>query len=153
MATYTTKKQIGEHTYELQVFGSKEGQRVLLLLARFLGPALGTIAEKGMGSIGNALETFARTANPDDLEALTDAFTAKTVLLREATTTKGKQTVRINLSDIYDQHFARKYVDLFQWLAWCVTENYSDFLGSKAVAGLIKKPESEKEPPSESQTG
>lgn len=123
--------------YQLELFGAKEGQRVFFKLVTFLGPMLGAAAGGSWKTVGPALETFARSATPEQFESLTDAFAAKTKVIHMAQTKDGLKPVPVQLSKVYDTHFARRYKALFAWLMWAVKENFESFLGSEDNGGLL----------------
>jgi hypothetical protein len=133
----TRTKEIDGHTYTLELFGAKEGQKVFFRLVTFLGPTLGAAAGQGWKNIGPALETFARSATPEQFESLIDCFAVKTTLTLIAKTKGGDKPITTQLSKVYDTHFARRYKALFSWLLWAVQENFESFLGSGEDGGLL----------------
>lgn len=130
--------EIEGHTYKLDLFGAKEGQRVFFRLITFLGPMVGAAAGGGgWKGIGPALETFARSATPEAFEGLAETFAEKTTLMLTAKTKTGDKAVQVQLSKVYDTHFAQRYQALFTWLGWAVKENFESFLGSGGKDSLL----------------
>lgn len=130
---------IGGTTYRLETFGAKKGMSILLTLARFIGPAFARVATEGPKDIERALtgalESFALTAKEEDLTLITDAFAAKCKVEIQTTTKAGVGAAQVDLAPIFDSHFAggAGLKNMAQWLAWCVKENYGDFLAGSAT--------------------
>jgi hypothetical protein len=49
-----------------------------------------------------------------------------------------KQVRKPNLEgEIFDDHFAGRYVSMTKWLAECIILNFADFLGDKSLDQLV----------------
>lgn len=134
---------IDGHTYTLTLFGAKEGQRVLLRLAKILGPAAAEIVTRGDEGAAAAIQMALGTAADADLEFLTDSFCARCDLVYTMTTGAGPRPTPTPLKTQYDEHFAQRYMALGEWLFWCIQENFADFFGDKGIGGFVKKRQAE----------
>lgn len=134
MGTEKKTKKIGDHEYEIQTFGARQGMAVILTLTRFLGPTMAKVMAGGSvdveAALAEGLATFAATAKAEDLDALLDAFAGRTNLILVATTKDGPKRIPTKLASILDDHFAGRYADLIQWLVWAATENFGGFFAN-----------------------
>ena len=95
--------------YEVMPLGALKGRSVFVRLLKMFGPLFA-------GDIAAGLDHLSE----DDFNYLCDVFAEYT-------------NVRINekqmpvLKDVFDGHFSGKYLDMLQWLAFCVQVNFGDF--------------------------
>lgn len=129
MTVETRETEIGGHKYELTLYGTREGQRVLFRLFKILGPAAAQLLSQGRQGIAPAITSVVQSASQADLDYLIDEFASKTKVVLTAQTDAGDKPVKVDLKGRYDQEFGRRYGDALAWLIWAITENYSDFLG------------------------
>lgn len=129
MALQPQDKTIGGSTYRVTPLVATQGRAVFVRLAKMLGSAAA-----GGGEKGNLYESLARVLenlNETDLAFISDAFARQTQLQME----RGW----VQLSDAFDLHFAQRYLEMFQWLAFCLEVNYSGFfrgIGADVGEGL-----------------
>jgi hypothetical protein len=124
-------RAIGDCTYKVTLLSAGEGLPVNALLLRVLGPAVATLAgelpdarslaDMPWAALAKAFNSAIYNLDAKDLRTLVDAFAPKTwVKLPD-----GKEPL---LSDVFDLHFAGKYVRMYRWLAFCLECNFADFL-------------------------
>lgn len=140
----TKQKQIGSRgfTYHATQFGSRQGGRVLVRLLKMIGGAAGEAikgeaeGEKGldMATVGAMVANLATTASEKDFDYLCDTFITATSVSREGS------GVLLPLSDegVFDLHFAGEYIELGQWLLFCIETNFGGFLGEGGIVQRIK---------------
>ena len=146
------KVTIGDHTYELTLFGAKQGQRILRILFRILGAATAEVLTKGSDGIGPAIAMASAALSDQDMDLLTESFAEKTQVIYALATQAGAQPAPIPLTTNYDEHFALRYDEWALWLGWCVRENFTSFFDGKAAKGIVAKlqglgPSGSKSPP------
>lgn len=145
------KHNISGHTYLLTTFGAKQGQRVLLRLAKILGPAAAEIVTKGDEGAPAAIQMALSAAAEEDFDYITDAFAESCSLVLTLTTAAGSRDADpVPLKGMYDTHFAGRYYDLGSWLFWCIERNFADFFGDKGIGALVKRRQVEQASPSAS---
>lgn len=124
-------RKIGDCTYKTTLLSASEGLPINTLLLRVLGPAVATLAsalpsvesvkDLPIEALARAFSSAIHNLDSQDLRTLVDTFAPKTwVRLPD-----GKEPL---LSDVFDTHFAGKYARMYQWLGFCVQENFADFL-------------------------
>lgn len=126
MARKTEKKKIGETEYEVQQFGARKGREVLFTLTTMLGPAAAGFLKGGLseGGILAAIQAFSETAKVEDFSRLCDEFASCTTVHLPTIT---GQPLKVDLSKVFDDHFAGAYGDMLAWLAFAIGVNYSNF--------------------------
>lgn len=131
------EKKIGEIMYRVTQLPALPGRKLLVRLYKTLGPTIGA-ALKGLpdsgssvslgslesSSIGDALTALAHDLTEDDLEYVVTTLTGTTEFSRE--TNKW-----LPLRNELDDHWAGKYLQMFQWIAFGLQVNYADFLAVK----------------------
>lgn len=144
MGIEVKSKDIGKHTYKVEQFGAKAGGRMLVRLAKMLGGAVGGAIEAGdevdVAAIGKTLTGFAENIAESDYDYLCDAFSAKTRVTGGVYGSKEPL-----LKDFFDDHFAGNYVELGEWLYFCLEANYGSFLD--VVEREIQKLKADGPPP------
>jgi len=158
MGIEVKSKVIGKHTYKVEQFGAKAGGRMLVRLAKMLGAAVGETVEASSGLntaiIGRTIASLTEHISEEDYDYLCDSFAAKTRV------TGGEYgSNEPKLVDFFDTHFAGRYLELGEWLTFCLEANYGSFLAvigeeARALAGRPPQDSDGKEPssaPSESQ--
>lgn len=120
----TEERVIGDDTLEVTQLGAIKGRAVFVRVLKVIGPAL---TGKDMAGIFAGL-------NEEDVTYLCDAFAPMTLV-------KGKG----QLDKIFDVYFAGRFLEMFQWLAFCIELNFASFfkggsalLGAAAVPGAAK---------------
>jgi len=145
MGIEVKSRVIGEHTYRVEQFGAKKGGRILVRLAKMLGASIGGAIESGdkvdATVIGKTLTSLTDQITEEDYDYLCDNFAAKTRV------TGGQYgSNEPKLADFFDSHFAGNYLELGEWLAFCLEANYGSFLAvigeeAKALAGVRQPPQ------------
>lgn len=110
--------------YTLTQFGALEGQRVLLRLSKFIGPAIGRAAVGAQGNLelGPFLEELFTGLDDAMVEDLAARF-AKYCMFKPT----GEKVLK-PLDAHYDDFFAGQYVELMFWFRQCLEANFADFL-------------------------
>lgn len=118
--------QIGEFAYEVTQLGAKDGNRVLMKIAKSVGP-LFVLA--GGGASLNAAKAAEAVAglSEDDFAFVVDTLAKKT----DVTLQDGKSP---SLAVIFDLHFAGRYEDELAWLEFAIEVNFGPFF-----RGLLAK--------------
>ena len=142
MAIESRTKSIGSSDYTVEPHGAIKGRALLLRLVKIVGPSLTAVSQD---SIPDAIKSLLGGLSEEDLTFLCEEFSKKTMV-----TVDGGE---LQLSKIFDQHFVGSYLEMIQWLAWCVEVNFSSFfkgagaLLSKGVASAVTKAESKSASP------
>ena len=131
MAFKTESKIIGGLEYKVSQLGAIKGRTAFLRLVKALGPVVGGLVDP-KGAPRQSLDLadmFGKLALTDaDLTYFCDIFSEKTFVV------KGSQMPR--LDNVFDDHFAGRYLDMVQWLAFCVQVNFADFFGGALIAAV-----------------
>jgi hypothetical protein len=139
MGVSKERTTIGDTTYEIQTFGTKKGQAVLLRLFKTLGPAAAEITSRGFDGIGQALVLASTNTSDADLTFVLDSLAEQTTVYLPTTTTAGSGAVGIKLSDLYDNHFAGRWDEWALWIGWGVRVNFQSFFSGKAFGAILEK--------------
>ena len=126
MAIKTEEKQIGACIYRVSQLGAIKGRAAFLRLVKALGPIAGGLVDaKGKQAASLDLgDLMARlTLTEDDLTFFCDLFAEKTFIVKS----DGKTP---RLDHCFDDHFAGRYLEMIQWLAFAVQVNFADFFGA-----------------------
>ncbi len=149
------EKQCGDHVYEVQQFGAKQGRRILVKVFKLLGPALGEAAgaDKGQtdgATISALLRSASESVDVDLFDEVCDAFAQCTRVHLD-----DKRAPKLDDDDNFDQVFAGNYAEMFQWLAFAFEVNYGSFLGASLaqLARASGASETKDVPPTESPKG
>lgn len=134
MAIEPKTKSIGTSDYTVEPHGAIKGRALLLRLVKVVGPSLTAVSQD---SIPDAIKSLLGGLTEEDLTFFCEEFSKKTMV-----TVDGGE---LQLSKIFDVHFQDNYLDMVQWLAFCVEANFSSFfrgagaLVSKAAASAVAK--------------
>ena len=139
----TRSKKIGDCTYKVTLLSAGEGLPINALLLRVLGPAVATLAgdippdftsikDLPWQAIARAVNSAIHNLDAQDLRTLVDTFAPKTQVVQP----DGKQPF---LHDVFDLHFAGRYALMYRWLAFCVQENFADFLDILPLTSQAQK--------------
>jgi hypothetical protein len=141
MLQETRSRKIGDCTYTITLLPAGQGLTINALLYRALGPSLAemaanlegdfSLADLPWAAITAAVKELTIRLDEADLRTLCTTFAATT----EVTLPDGKTKPRLN--DVFDSHFAGKYARMYQWLFFCLQENFADFL--EVVQPLLRK--------------
>jgi hypothetical protein len=141
----THTRTIGRHAYNVTQLKAKQGNAVLVRLAKVAGPPLAALFAGGdksqadaldrisLDGLGAALSSFASVLSEADLDWLCVTFADCTTVETEPGAVKP-------LRGIFDLHFAGAYLDLFEWLAFCLEVNYADFFGALVARAKAATP-------------
>lgn len=103
--------------YRIQQLGAKVGKTVLMRLFRIAGPAMEAKDDEQvtrlLGALGDA-----------EVDFLCETFAKTTAVCM--TNAKG-QACELELSNIFDEHFAGKYDLMLKWLWACIKANFETF--------------------------
>lgn len=119
--------EIGDCKYKVTGLGAKKALKVLHILSKVSAPVVGGA---GVDSdIGEALGKALDRLTEDDLDTVIETMAKETMVVDRP----DSGGVALNLSDIFDDHFAGKRLgDMLKWLVECLKLNFSDFLGGLA---------------------
>ena len=119
-------KQIGEFTFEVIPLGAKAADKVLLKIAKSVGPVF--LLAAGGGGVAGAAEALEKLSETD-FEYVRDTLAASTnVLLPD-----GKKP---RLSAVYDVLLTGMTDERVEWLEWAIEVNFGPFF-----RGLKRKAE------------
>jgi tail assembly chaperone len=113
---------VDNQTYRIQQLGAKQGRLVLGRLLRLAGPA--AEADDPITKLLGAL-------SDSEIDFLCDTF-AKTT--RVAGTNANGQEVELELSGIFDDHFAGRYGAMIKWLWACLQCNFGSFIEGLGIS-------------------
>jgi len=116
-------------TYELTPFGARQGRRVFARLTQTIGPALAA-ATKDTQDLEAAIGTLTKAVDPDLVDELCDACAP------HCRVQIGAKMPELT-PEVFDEHFAQRYVAMLQWLLACLRINFSDFLDGAKVGALL----------------
>jgi hypothetical protein len=132
-------KEIGGRRYYVTQLGAKKGRQALARLVKVLGPVMAHVvsdAKPGaaMRSIsGDALKgallELSERISEADLTYFCETFGEYTEVELE-----GGKRPRLTM-EMQDLHFAGKYGEMLQWLAFAAEVNFADFFGALGVGG------------------
>jgi hypothetical protein len=140
-------KVIGGDRYTVNQLGAIEGQRVIVRLMRFFGPAIAKAqTSKGGEKDAGFIAGLADAIDPDTFEELAKTMAENTICQPAG----GKPGA---LSAIYGEHFAGRYFELVQWFVFAMGVNFGGFFRGILAGGIasVVKP-GQADPPSESPT-
>lgn len=137
------QKRIGDIDYQVTQLPAPAGRRLLVRLYKVLGPALAaalkslpessggiSLGELQTSAIGDAMFELAQSITEDELDHVCNVFASQTLFSRES----GKW---LPLKDFEDSHWSGNYLQMFQWIGFCLEANYSSFLsGAGGLKGL-----------------
>jgi hypothetical protein len=137
----SVSRRIGDCEYHTRLLSTSEGLPINVLLLRVLGPSLAELAgnateglaDASWSAMAAAIKEVAVRLDTEDLQTLCKVFAATTIVHLP----DGKKPA---MADVFDAHFAGKYMRMYQWLAFCVEVNFADFfevLQAKSP-GLLK---------------
>lgn len=124
--------RIGGYTYKVTQLDAITGIEVLARLWNTLGPSLGSVDKIDEAGVMKALGGLASSLKADDVRY----FVTKFAKLTAVSGGDLKEGAEPQLSDIFEAHFAGRYLDLFRWLKFCFEVNYRSFFG--AGGGLLE---------------
>ena len=124
------ERVIGGVTYKVFQLGALTGRAALVRLVKLMGGAL----SGDRRDVGSIIAKVAESLSESDVAYFCDLFAPQTTV----TTAPGKSP---KLDTIFDLHFAGKYMELFEWLRFCVEVNFGNvFTGlASAVARVSEK--------------
>lgn len=131
----TKSKKIGDVTYRVRQLKATSGRKILVRLLKVFGPALDAVDTKGGINIGALLGGALQGLDEETVDSLCDTFAQQT----EFELANGN-FVGLGEAGQFDLHFAGKYVEMTQWLVFCVQVNFADFLGVLSAAAKKSAP-------------
>lgn len=119
----TQRRDIGGVTYEVRQLDAVRGRRVFMRFAKVVAPALGALKAAGKmapdEALAHALGQLVNGVTEDDLDFFCDAFAPTTCMV--------EGSKRPELAKCFELHFAGRYLELLQWLAFCFEVNFGTF--------------------------
>ena len=127
MAISVQDRVIGGCTYRVRALGGLTGRSVGLRLFRLAGSAFSA----GTKDLGAVFAKLAMSLGDDDLTYFCDVFATHTQIIKAGV----KAAPTLDMPGIFDLHFAGNYLDMVNWLRFCVEVNFgSVFSGLASVA-------------------
>lgn len=119
----TQRREIGGVTYEVRQLDAVRGRRVFVRFAKVVAPALGALKAAAKMSpdeaLAYALGQLVGNVSEEDLDFFCDVFAPATCLV------EGNN--RPELAKRFELHFAGKYLEMLEWLAFCFEVNFGSF--------------------------
>lgn len=123
----TSEKVIGSNTYRVTALGALKGRSVFVMLVRLLGASAEGLQK---ASLAGAIPYIAANLTDADMASLCDTFgKVSDVVLPDGRAPR--------VADVFDLHFSDNYLEMVQWLMFCLEVNFSSFfrgLTAKAVS-------------------
>ncbi len=138
MSLETKSKTIGATEYVVRQLPATKGRLVLLRLAKALGPVAASISatKDKHSAMAESLEKAISSVTDDDFTFLCNTFADSTdVTINDD---KGRRSPK--LATIFDLHFAGNYLEMVQWLVFCVEVNFGSFFAAAGLAPAIGAP-------------
>lgn len=134
----TRTKKIGEYEYQVRQLTAPIGRKLLVRLFKVLGPSISaglsslpddegkelSLGDLKANALGDAVAILAETITEGELEHVVET-------LSEATQYSGEPDRWLPLKRDAEFHWAGRFLQMFQWIAFCLEVNYSDFLGGQ----------------------
>lgn len=141
MSVETKKREIDGHTYSVTTFPAREGLQKKAKLIRVIAPALreafGDLPDIKLGEVMSA--NVSPGALVQGIEALVQRLDESGI---DSTIMGLLRYVKIDgkelSEDLFDLHFAGKYVTLYKVLLFVIEAN--NFFGSVGIGGLLERP-------------
>jgi hypothetical protein len=135
MQLSTQKKKIGPYEYRVTQLDALAGRALFIRLAKIAGPAFGSFdAKNPQKSIADVFGKVAAGLSEEDLTVFCD------VLGRSTEVAGGEYSERSpQLNDVFALHFAGKYLEMFQWLAFALEVNFGSFFKHALGSGAADK--------------
>lgn len=132
MAQEISQKEFGGYSIKFKQLEIKKSRAVWVRVVKLLsGPVgelirgfhgLGSIGDLDIGSAANAIQKLPEVLSEADLDFLCDTFASSCKV------TLAETGAEVPLGPLADTIFAGQLMLQFQWLWWCLSENYADFL-------------------------
>lgn len=125
-------KTIGVYVYRCSPLTGKKAIKVFVRLCNVLGPIVKTVdsedfeASDVMAGVSHALVDL----EEEDMEYLCDVFGANCTVRQP----DGDKAPLV--SSVFETHWIGRFGDMLTWLFYCISSNYSDFLGANGGALL-----------------
>lgn len=128
----TQKRDIEGVTYEVRQLDAVRGRRVFVRFAKLVAPLLTAVKNTPKGTTGEAqlagiVADVFEAISEDDFDFFCESFAGSTCIV------EGDR--KPELSKCFSLHFAGKYLEMLQWLAFCFEVNFGTFfqkLGPKS---------------------
>lgn len=131
MARKSESKVIGGDRYTVSQLGATEGQRVIVRLMRFFGPAVAKAQTAKDGERDAAfISGLADAIDPDTFAELAHTMAENTQVQPSGAKASGP------LSGVYDAHFAGRYFELVQWFVFAMGVNFGGFFRGILAGGI-----------------
>lgn len=135
--TLTNQKRvhIDGHDYEMTQLGALRGRKLWLKLLHVIAEPL-----KTLGAMEKLDEQALAKVVASAIEGLDEATVEEfcDVYGASCTVRIGERWPTLS-GEVFDQHFARRYVSMSKWLLECTTYNFADFLGGSSLGSLVEK--------------
>lgn len=115
-------KEISGVTYEVRQLDAIKGRRVFVRFAKLVAPIATAIkgsTKSGAEDLAGALRELVNAVQEDDLDFFCDSFAPSTCIV------DGNK--KPELSKSFALHFAGKYHEMIEWLAFCFEVNFGTF--------------------------
>lgn len=143
MAIEAKERRIGAHQYRITQLPAKRGRAMLVRFVRLFGPGAGAfVGGLGRGKAGfdsalgvgiaDALMDLCTRMNDEDVAAICDEFSQYTMVVQS-------RDVELQLSKVFDDHFAGRYDEMLAWLRACCEVNFASFFGASGGGAPLTK--------------
>ncbi len=128
----TEKKRIGAFTYHVTQLDAKSGSVALLRILKYVGPMIQEAVSNGGGDMGAGTK-LTELLTEADFEYFRETMAGQT------TVTGGgyDEDAEPALDNIFGEHFASNYLEMFEWLRFALEVNFRSFFAG-AVAKFLK---------------
>lgn len=129
----TASKKIGQHTYTITKLNAVQGRRELLRFAKIAAPAFSAMADN---DLEKALLHVAQGLTQTEFDHFCDLFAGNTVV----TGGEYDPDAEPALDNIFGDHFADNYFEMFEWLVFAFRANFESFFsGAAEKMAAVKK--------------
>ena len=124
MGIQTREITIGDFTYEVKQLDAITGRKAFVRLCNILGPVFANAEQLQNENDAAALfGAFASSLKEADMDHFCEMFGART----EVTPLAGGGEPRTLVKLFFMEHFAGNYMEMLEWLAFCLQVNFESF--------------------------
>lgn len=122
-------QRIGVHTYKVTQLDAITGRRAFTRLLKLIGPAMSKLDGMGESSLARAMAELVGHLEEGDVDYFCDTFSAVTEV------SGGKYAKAApQLDTVFLSHFAGEYLEMTQWLVFCMKVNFASFFAGAGQA-------------------
>ena len=117
---------VGDTTYSIRQMGARQGRRVWFKLVSALSGGLKEIrhgvesmADAGLNDLGSAIQGALNGLGEEDFDSVCQTLAEHTAVVFGSR--------QVELSVMFDDHFAGHYLEMTKWLVEALKANFADF--------------------------